>query len=162
MNGDSPPLRPAPRGEFAGPGRGSEGPGVSQDRQIAADLCNDGLVNVDDGEFRFAAEGHQGSAQGGDDGAVADAGGSLARGGMADACRHAVSAGHDEGGAAQPGGQGREDQLASRALPGPPTSPKAEAKEEKPAAAAAPKVEVASDPEIPEGTEFVTQTVRDA
>jgi pyruvate dehydrogenase E1 component beta subunit len=40
-------------------------------------------------------------------------------------------------------------------------APKAEAKEEKPAAVA-PKIEVASDPEVPAGTEFVTQTVRDA
>ena len=37
---------------------------------------------------------------------------------------------------------------------------KAEAKEEK--TAAAPKVEVAADPEVPAGTEFVNQTVRDA
>src|SRR6201994_1261620 len=40
-------------------------------------------------------------------------------------------------------------------------APKAEAKEEKPAAAA-PKLEVAAEPEVPAGTEFVTQTVRDA
>ncbi len=40
-------------------------------------------------------------------------------------------------------------------------APKAKAKEEKPAAAA-PKIEVASDPEVPAGTQFVTQTVRDA
>ncbi len=40
-------------------------------------------------------------------------------------------------------------------------APKAEVKEEKPAAAA-PKIEVAGDPEVPAGTQFVTQTVRDA
>jgi pyruvate dehydrogenase E1 component beta subunit len=40
-------------------------------------------------------------------------------------------------------------------------APKAQAKEEKPAAAA-PKIEVAAEPEVPAGTEFVTQTVRDA
>jgi pyruvate dehydrogenase E1 component beta subunit len=45
-------------------------------------------------------------------------------------------------------------------------APKAEAKsqapkDEKPASAA-PKIEVASDPEVPAGTEFITQTVRDA
>jgi pyruvate dehydrogenase E1 component beta subunit len=39
-------------------------------------------------------------------------------------------------------------------------APKAEAKEEKPAAA--PKIEVAAEPEVPAGTEFVNQTVRDA
>ncbi len=41
-------------------------------------------------------------------------------------------------------------------------APKAEAKEEKPAAAGAPKMEIAAEPEVPEGTEFVNQTVRDA
>jgi pyruvate dehydrogenase E1 component beta subunit len=47
-------------------------------------------------------------------------------------------------------------------------APKAEAKSEAKAEApkaeahAAPKVEVANDPEVPEGTEFVNQTVRDA
>ncbi|HWU55420.1 MAG TPA: pyruvate dehydrogenase complex E1 component subunit beta [Rhizomicrobium sp.] len=41
-------------------------------------------------------------------------------------------------------------------------APKAQAKEEKPAAAAAPKLEIAAEPEVPAGTEFVTQTVRDA
>ncbi len=42
-------------------------------------------------------------------------------------------------------------------------APKAEAKSEaKPETHAAPKVEVANDPEVPEGTEFVNQTVRDA
>ncbi len=39
-------------------------------------------------------------------------------------------------------------------------APKAEAKEEK--SAAAPKIEVAAEPEVPAGTEFVNQTVRDA
>src|SRR5882724_11544380 len=44
-----------------------------------------------------------------------------------------------------------------------PNAPKAEAKGEAPKAEThAPKVEVAADPEVPEGTEFVTQTVRDA
>ena len=46
-------------------------------------------------------------------------------------------------------------------------APKAEAKAEAPKAeakaeAAAPKIEVAAEPEVPAGTEFVTQTVRDA
>jgi pyruvate dehydrogenase E1 component beta subunit len=42
-------------------------------------------------------------------------------------------------------------------------APKAESKSEAPKEThAAPKVEVAADPEIPAGTEFVTQTVRDA
>jgi pyruvate dehydrogenase E1 component beta subunit len=42
-------------------------------------------------------------------------------------------------------------------------APKAEAKSEAKAEThAAPKVEVANDPEVPEGTEFINQTVRDA
>jgi pyruvate dehydrogenase E1 component beta subunit len=40
-------------------------------------------------------------------------------------------------------------------------APKAEAKPEK-SAGTAPRLEVAADPEVPAGTEFVTQTVRDA
>jgi pyruvate dehydrogenase E1 component beta subunit len=42
-------------------------------------------------------------------------------------------------------------------------APKAEAKAETPKADAhAPKVEIAAEPEVPEGTEFINQTVRDA
>jgi len=41
-------------------------------------------------------------------------------------------------------------------------APKAEAKSQAPKSEAAPKLEIAAEPEVPTGTEFVNQTVRDA